>query len=472
MRDNETRFDQHEDGNPSQEVYNLRLNYLKSIGLTFDPFEAGVAELEMNHVVPISPVRDGETLSLNHPTFLAYLTTPPVPKSLNEPLLIALRRPEPTFIFSPPGGGKTSSRLALEARCRREPDGTLVVRFTPSRDIPPQSNHDIWTVTGNLLARDLAIDLFIQIMEQFPTEDKWPSEKQLILLAEQIKQGGRNLEKLVRWLLQDSQDGIPSTNLFGLAEHWIRVNRFAIQQVNPSAKRKVWLEKALVVAQTLSIPTADGKTAWENGLIAAKAWGFNRVLLLIDEIDTSRRNPIDLMALVTPFLRAQPIFSQQDVHLKVFLPEDLRKPIEQYLSHMQLSPSPLLLSLTWDMNALRRLLHNRFRAAHSRRDGLNDLAADDFPQALDDLLLEMASGSPRRLLNLIHELITVHLELNPSNPLSPIYYDEFKMAISRLGLTDIDPLGSSPSGSFYRRNKHQQKQIAHHYQRLSSSRHT
>lgn len=304
---------QEEDSTPIESA-NWRANYLAAIGLSFDPFAAGVAELEIRQVVPFSrePNRSSHAPSL--PALLAYLTPPPLPESLNEPVLRALRRPQSTFVFGAPGAGKTSTRLALEARCRREPDGTLVVRFIPPKDMSPQSGDDLWAATGNLLARDLAIDLFIQIVEQFMPGDEPPDQKQLMALAQQIKQGGRYLENLVRRLLDTRQSGSSQDHLFGLAEHWPSVNRFAIRGVPFSLPLQSLLQNALTLAQTLPPPAVNGKTAWDDGVAAAKTWGFNRIFLLIDEVDTIQRRPTALMSLLTPFLDVQDTLARQNIY--------------------------------------------------------------------------------------------------------------------------------------------------------------
>jgi hypothetical protein len=241
------------------------------------------------------------------------------------------------------------------------------------------------------------------------------------------------------------------------------------------------LQNALTLAQTLPPPAADGKTAWDDGVVAAHTWGFNRIFLLIDEVDTIQRDPTALMSLLTPFLDVQDTLARQNIYLKIFLPAELQPLIEQYQAQLSvLTLAPLYFDLTWDKNALRRLLHNRFRAAHSRRLGFNDLAAAGFPVSLDTLVLEAANDSPRRLLNVINELITNHLEQNLYDPHHPITYTEWEKTAFHLNIP-VKPIqpnrqqpdvpGPTPSKrDTSRPDKSRQKQIARQSQHLSSIR--
>ena len=54
-------------------------------------------------------------------------------------------------------------------------------------------------------------------------------------------------------------------------------------------------------------------------------------------------------------------------------------------------------------------LRARFRAAGSYRYDFADLAEESFGDAIDDDLIRESKGSPRRLLNLVDELLRVYL---------------------------------------------------------------
>ena len=193
--------------------------YLKTIGITrSDPFVMPVSEQELEFSQ--SAVSDGA----RQPSFFDLVAPPPLHNlphmSIDESLKL-LREPRTSFIYGVPGSGKTTLRLALDAYLRQKPDRTLSItyRYFP---IKPTADHH-W----HALAKELAVDLFIQIVEQFESFRN-PTPEQIEALRAQIVVG--KLTHLVDRILDNPE---PSS-LWGLSAYWPSVYRATVRRVASS----------------------------------------------------------------------------------------------------------------------------------------------------------------------------------------------------------------------------------------------
>jgi Ni2+-binding GTPase involved in maturation of urease and hydrogenase len=365
----------------------------KTLGLSHDPFAAPVAEQELNLT--------------GQPThFFDYYVDPLATDA--PPLLEALRESRNAFIFGPPGSGKTTLRYTLESECRVLSDRTLVVACELSDDLSHALSPDEhW----RRLADELAVDLFIQIVERFNALDTSPTEAQRAAWRGQMARIWRaKLSPIVEEILDPQETDI------GLESLWPDLGRPAIRYFASSPQ----LRELLLACQPINESTLHnheaGADLFSTGLQAAQSWGFRRVFVLVDGVDARQRTPEGMYALIEPLVAALEGWQAQDVFFKFFLPTELEETIQKRLGQpvKHLPRSPFRAIIRWNESALKQLLGQRFRAAEGWYSGFDDLADAGLAGQLDGLIARTADGSPRRLLQVASRLIDAHAECDPS----------------------------------------------------------
>jgi hypothetical protein len=299
-----------------------------------------------------------------------------------------------------PGSGKTTLRLALDAALRQKPDHTLSITYNSFPAESDPENH--WQA----IAQELAVDLFIQIVEQFESFTN-PGPEQIEALGVQLVTG--DLTHLINRLLDDP---VPSS-LWGLATYWSSVDRSTVRRVASSPALLEMLYR--IRPQPGRVLTQlEGQAALIEGLHAAQLWGFKRAIVLVDGVDTPDRDARSMQALIRPLINWLPEWQARGLNFTFLLPRDLQNPIAPMLRRVASRlTSPPLESIIgpWDDASLRRLLAQRLRAGGSRRLSLE--AGPGLEGRLDELLIRSADGLPRRLLQIVSRLIDQHAARNP-----------------------------------------------------------
>jgi len=392
---------------------NPRQIYLfKTLGLSHDPFDGPVAEQELHHI-------DKE------PYFFSYYTDLKDPNS-SEPLVQVLRKACTGLIFGRPGSGKTTLRYTLEADCRSVYyNRTLIVNYELSHKMVRLATaEELWLK----MAQELAIDLFIQVIEQLDTFET-PTELQKQHLRSQMALVWPRLRRTVGLILEDDF----SDRKNGLASLWPRLNRPAVRHINPSSKIKDLIKDCLpketktpekvekVISTSLSSQEFinSGQALVEAGIAAAKAWGFEQIFVLVDGIDAYERDVDTMLALISPLLTHLEYWQLRDLFFYFFLTIDVQQPLMKlYGETLHQLPSPLFsYTIEWNKSMLTQLLQRRLQAAGSHITSFNALAEDDFEDDLEDRLIKAAGNSPRQLLNLVSALIDAHAQHAPKKPL-------------------------------------------------------
>lgn len=368
----------------------LRTYFLQQNGFTHDPFETPVAEQELERLWQI---------------FYSYYT--PFSGPIN--LLQELRQSTHAFVFGAPGQGKSTLRLTLEAECRTVLDGTLAVTYPMGEDIlAPLSIEQ----HGSRLTRALARDLLVSVLEQFNPLNPAPNAKQIEALKSLLVLGGRSL---ARWLDILTSTLCEADALWGLSRYWPHVGKAPVRYVENSPALQALLENLKPGPKDWSETLSSWETFW-HGLEVAYEWGFKRVLVLVDGVDSRERTQETMLALLEPLLQQLSIAEEKRLFFKFFLPTELKETFE--LRCRDLYPHPIFsIMLMWDIDSLRHLLVQRLRAAAPSRRyaSLDNLAENGL--ALEQKVLQAAAGSPRRLLKIVSTLIDVHLLHQPQVPL-------------------------------------------------------
>ena len=380
-----------DDGVAENTAANPRLEFLKSIGLENDPFATPVAEQELN-------------LEDIPPRFYSYFTSPSFENFPREQdLFQRLRALNHAFIFGVPGSGKTTLRLILEADCRTRLDNTLVVSYNLGADIlqplsPEQHRQSI--------ARALALDLFVQIVEQFDLLHMTNVSDQVLLLRQVFSLSGCRLRSVVNRILENPRPNSPA----GLGMYWSLISRPAVRYV-PFSKPLLDLLNAARLDKSPCPPPDQSTDPIHTGWEIAKQWGFARMFVLVDGVDARNRTTEWMMALIEPLLHMQKDWGQQGIFLKCFLPQELENPAQDSLANLHLKY--IRDRIIWDKEALRALLRERFHSANSRKVDFDAVAGEGLEEKLDNLILDSAEGVPRRLLQIVSSLIDVHIARAP-----------------------------------------------------------
>jgi hypothetical protein len=420
--------------------------YLNFLGLNWDPFISPVAEQEfaaLRQKEAGEAKKEGVTESKKNrirDTFsLAHFVPPANPLHSGISLIKDLRQPSTAFVFGNPGLGKTSLRLALETTCRLTPENALVVSYVFSRDMDsPPTIEEHW----ERLSRQLAIDLFIQIAEQFKPGIDDLTANQIESLGTLIHLGGRPLQRIVRYIINIKDE---SGSGLGLAEHWRLAGRLPVHYVAHSPELRNLVQQTVSNQHYTDSPAWHGWDALKVALDIANLWHYERIFILIDGVDNWWGDPKHMMALIKPLLQETANSRHNNIFFKYFLPQSLHPSITSFITkHSDLfTCCPLLVPLKWDETALRKLLKARFQAAGSRRVSFNDLADSDLN--IDQWLYQQANGSPRRLLQLVSNVIDEHLKYTRSNHLpfdTPLQAFTLKSALISLGNQTDEPASS------------------------------
>lgn len=424
-----------------------RQRYLRYSGFKYDTFAQPNAEQEYGFsdrdTLQIPPLDDQALVPQPDdipPVFpRAYYVDPRYSARREGSVFDELRAGDHALIYGEPGAGKSTLRLAVETYARAFPDGTLVVTYEPGRAVESEVAQAMAADQGagsaatdahlRLLAAALAVDLFIQIIEQFGFRRELPSERQNDALCYLIT----TIEPRLKAVLQRLMRGEEPTDLWGFAWLWRRLDRPVVRPVVPTPQMRDWFRALRRHGQKPKEAPADGAALWQLALDTARLWGFGRVLVMFDGLDTYWRQPPDMLRLLDPLLGLLPAFAAQDVYLKAFLPLELQAHVAQRLPARGMAGDEVrVIVLSWTAERLRALVQTRYRAARSRRLSLGDLvdeADSELYERIDDLLVEQARGNPRRLLLILHELVEAHIA-DPERPVErPLTRAEWEAAL-------------------------------------------
>jgi hypothetical protein len=437
---------------PIAVAQSLRHQFLNYAGFRWDAFAQPVAEQEYgftdDSVLRVSAPDEAPPL-VPQPDDIpdvfarAYYVDPRYDDWRAGSVFDELRAPGHALVYGRPGDGKSTLRLAVETHVRAYPDNTLVVTYEPGRAVEHEVDQCVArapTADAAAAARDahlrqlaaaLAVDLFIQIIEQFSYRLRPPSAKQNQAFCTLIT----TLEPRLKQVLERLMRGDPPADLWGFAWLWRRLDRPIVQPVGRTSAMRAWfktLRRRARRGKTAAETPTDGASLWQQALDAARIWGFERVYVMLDGVDTYWRQPPDMLDLLDPILRLVPDFTAQGVSLKAFLPRELAADVARRLVGYGVAlDRVLVIQLEWTKERLEALVLVRYRAAGSRRLGLGDMVEASLRPEIDDMLLAAADGSPRRLLLILNSLILAHISDTEQPVERPITRAEWDSAVAQ-----------------------------------------
>jgi hypothetical protein len=382
---------------------NRRRQYLKRLRLNHDPFTHTTTELEFQSNEQLEKLEesDDDEGSLQ-PSFLTYFVHPPydskteLVEDRDELLIDQLKRPQHSFVYADDGGGKTMLRYMLEAECRFVPEQTLIVSYALGKENTTTSTRP----TEAILNEALATDLFVQTIEQFGRQQERLDDG---LLAGLIPYWRDSIPHFERKLRRHLELGQPYSGT-EISAWWTIWQRIAVRYrpFTPSIVK--------FVRSILAWPKKQPKSAstLQQGLILAQQLGYKQVFTLLDTVD--KDNHDDSYSPVTQTIAAiNALDSPIPLYIKAFLPKRLAPIIQKHTS--RLTSQPFSAIIRWDKpDSLLQIIENRFRSAGSWINGLDAISSQTIATKVNARLIQYAQGSPRRLLQVVSNLIDAHVQ--------------------------------------------------------------
>jgi hypothetical protein len=386
---------------------------LGTLRLEHDPFCAPTAELELQINPEDSP-------------FFSYFVEPPYQSSdvTDQPLLDRLKEPQPSCVYGQRGSGKTAVKTMLAAECRALPEQTLVVSLGLGKGEPVQLDE---THLWQRLTEALAIDLFVQVVEQFDSLQTALTPQTVAALGRfwqaHIPQFRRTLK---RELLQ------VKTEATDISTWWRVWDRPVIRYTALTPARKAFIEAVLSQAggKQEKVGVTNGRSQFQQGLALAQKCRYERSYLLIDIPGGTHPSELDMTELLHFLLDLTDL--SLPIYYKLFLPQTFQPDTEYVFVEENVTLELFTAVLNWNQpQAMQNLLTNRFRTAESWIQNLNTIIETAVVTKINNLLQQEANQSPRFLLQTISRLIDSHANRAPDIFL--ITLEDWQRMVQRYG---------------------------------------
>lgn len=357
-----------------------RAQLIRAMGLAYDPFSSGVSEKDLA------------------PDFGSiYVDVQPG-------LLDGLQRPEASCIFADYGMGKTATRIALEyaLRLARSPVA-LSVTYTPSIAQQEPPGESSLQRLLDAIALELRVDLLVQYIERLPERDAeghaTPGPLQQQALQRQARSLPTWFSAPLRAALADPGDS---------GAFW-RPFRPVVRYVPVTPGWRSLVDTLVSAARAGSAPVAS----WEETVTDARSLGFEQIYILVDAIDEGRFGADAYLEMVQPLLAVAGDLANLQIYLKFFLPIELEGALGALndLSSNALTPLWSIATIDTISSAdLEKLVNDRFEAASTSAASFRSLdwLGQELGESLQGRLIELAGGSPRRVIELASALIDFH----------------------------------------------------------------
>jgi len=358
---------------------NLPFNaWLAWAGFAFDPFGAPEADTDA-HL---------DAYFVQHPSF------------------DLMKGDHSAFLFAPAGAGKTANRVMLARYCRT---ATVGQRLVPITYLPGPTREGRLDLTFGQHAEAVFQAGLGELLLHFarrPWEfDELPKEERAT----------------VRWLLDQKMAPTAEFLLRQVQEREsleplvADADRFAELRGAPGPDMLRGFCKSFF--ETPAVRPSDRVESGHQRLAFLFAY-FQRSInvgsfyVLVDGLDAyaeTQGTPQGAMQLLHGLLQNLGWFESRKAYLKLFLPAELEE-LVRALPNNPLTGERISGKIQWTHQELRKLLRMRLLAAsEGRLDSLDALSGPDVVGQLDEALVKVAKGWPRRLLSAGRWLIEWHL---------------------------------------------------------------
>jgi len=340
--------------------------------------------------------------------------------------------PHTTLVFAPRGGGKTALRVMLASDCRPiQPlaasprSQTLAVTYSDFDPALKACDYDLARLTAghhvDKILRD-ACSTLLDALWQDPALIAALSPPDRSLLNGYCQQFNPTLleaDAACRRL----QSACPEIEIpWPILRPAVAEKRLGALLRGFSLTPALRLYVELVDDTPEPLASSDSPVTLLSGFAQlVQRTGLQAVYILVDRLDEKLltfRDPRKLAALIAPLVADLPLMEIPGLAFKLFLPREAREAILPFvrterLAHTKPEPSRAL-EVIWDNERLRDLLRLRLQVySNDKVQSLGKLCEDALASRIEDEMIEMADGSPRRLLQLGAALLETHVALSP-----------------------------------------------------------
>lgn len=353
--------------------------WLESLGLEFDPFRA---------------LNAGEDARIYR-----YLVA--------HEAFEAIRRDQVSFVFAPPGGGKTAFRVRLARACRMEEEDRRifpVVHLIPENVIlSPEDKR--WDAHLQGILWGFAFECLLRLAYR-PREFlrlPLPQKREVRTLLGQGLPG--RLEGYLE-ALDTSEDLQKLARLYDPTAQWA---------MKPDQEALRAFRQALLGTEPLSDKAGqdmEGRfNEWIDLLLGPLE--FEAIYLLVDGVDAYPETAQDAeqaLGVLKPLLERASGWQERRLFLKGFLQEDLASPLKE--AFPSLTSGAKLVRIQWTPKLLRRLIQRRMEAALNLAPaGLGMLCDRRLRlRGVEDLVVEAVEPSPREVLVFVERMFYEHVQ--------------------------------------------------------------
>ncbi len=308
-----------------------------------------------------------------------------------------------SFLFAPPGGGKTAFRVRLARACRVGQDGRQIfpILFCPPR---PQvegesADEDTYftallhaTGAGLLLQLSYQPYRFLNLSPDQRSEIRWALEG--------------NLPAPLHYYLSQLQD---AGSLSPLTETFDPTASELPAEPYPSTIR----EFCAALSETPFRPTNSlSPEARFRRIIAIllDILQYESVYILVDGADAYVQEPPNILPLLEPLLARMRIWEQEKLFLKFFLPDDMIPLIREMHPALLTKPTKTAI-IKWSKESLAAVIQSRlYVASRGLYGGLDAISTRDVPHLVEERLAGIVRPRvPREIILLSQRVFTEHV---------------------------------------------------------------
>lgn len=307
-----------------------------------------------------------------------------------------------SYLFAPPGGGKTAFRVRLARACRIGLDGRRIfpLLFRPPRPAQEGETPDEEELFATLL-REAGAGLLFQLAYQPYRLLGLPSD-----LQREIRLALRaSLPSLDYYILQLKD----ARSLEPLAEAFDPTARGLPLEPAPSSI----LHLCDVLSENGSQPRPTKSHEEHLGdltTVIFQILKYESIYLLVDGADAYTQEPSAILRLLEPLFIRQRTWESSKIFSKFFLPDDVFPLIQQNFPQLLTEPTKSA-TIKWDQESLAAVIQERLYVASEGMYGsLEAISAREVPHPAEAVLAQAATPPvPREMVLLAQRIFTEHL---------------------------------------------------------------
>jgi hypothetical protein len=309
----------------------------------------------------------------------------------------------PALVFTPPGGGKTATRIYITRSCMQSFGANQLFPLPYVLPYHGRNGHPVTLKQHYHWLLEAGAQVLLVGLAYHPEcfYDLNPSERSLAaVLLNRLLPGPKNQSPLIRYIkiLKENQSSEDLLHLF----HWPPsiLDSPSVDRVNAFASA---LETALVAGD---VSIANGMDLFDTFLnLITGPLGFRSIYILIDALDAfpETRDPVLSAQLAQPLLEQVETLAERQIYLKAFLPQGSSEFLIDALPNA--IPRFQYIDIRWTSDLLAAIASQRIFIGSGRAVESLDAFSPEL-HAIEHILAEnLPFALPREMLVVIESLL-------------------------------------------------------------------